>query len=186
MSKITKATAYHEAGHAVAHWYTEKLTRKCSSVHGIHAVHGRRNQKIIDRKGREVIAMGLTERTPHSMNWLHELMPNPHGVDMFYAGLRLDLMVIMAGPYAEARVSKKSRFIKWLASIDDYDLSEKIAENLPEGRLSFDKAEKVISNLFAEHWGFIDEVAKLLIQTGYIGWEDFHKMAERRIGASHD
>jgi hypothetical protein len=116
--RIPRSTAIHEAGHAIA---------ECRYGYGFHVVHvAARSSVFIDRREREVRAAGLCEGTTH----FHEpALYGPQGIAHFtkipmqYIGTppkpaivraqyRLRafrcMVVLNAGPAAEARQSKRS------------------------------------------------------------------------------
>lgn len=165
----SKATAHHEAGHAVAVWYVGE------HIYRIHVLSGeqvRDGVAITDRRNR--VTSGVHGSVESSVSYNLALSPAQCAKVM---GLPLDsarivaavsMMVDMAGPLAQARVSRKDRAYMCYASTDDSRHFIDTVEDFPKDmRNALEKeAEEGARKLVRIGWPAITALAEALVSRG--------------------
>jgi hypothetical protein len=179
-ARATKATAYHEAGHAVATWYAGE------GLYHVHVASGRKPEVFVDRRGREVFAIGLTEASggynPGTYPPPAEAFASPSAHADYLAKVLpsirqtavISMAVNMAGPLAEARGSRISGTGAWLRAVDDRAHWTDTVCEFPEGERAAMKAQAERSAVLIVRagWKAIEALAHELRARGSMPGED--------------
>src|ERR1700730_4654255 len=168
---ITKAIAFHEAGHLVA---AKRVIRNVLCRVNFHIPHesvivdGRigKAQASISTEGGAVF---VHDRIWHHISWMLE-----DGYSAEFCAVIKDLgfrnmVMLLAGPYAQARATKKN-ITNVMSTGGIRDLREVessaffISDNLEDYLDSINRADKVAAGVMREHWTAVSAIANAILR----------------------
>lgn len=180
----SKAVAFHEAGHAVAAWYAGE------PVYAIQ-VSPKDDPVFTDRDGRARAVRGLVESSgilgftcvPFETlleTLPAETLPAEHASTLLHT-VAVAMMILEAGPIAEARVSRRSLAEVALSSgAADYEQIKCARGWLPDSARSAARAASTAGArvLVRRGWPAIERLASALMERGGLDGEEAIEIVE--------